>query len=673
VIPPTAGCEEPNPLFEQAGKHLYPILQGKVCGVDKTLRVGVSAMGFGGINAHVTLESASHPSDKQIPTLKEQTLLVSNQRTEVFVLGAPDLKTLLAEITRAKEIVAPLSLGDLTDWAAHLGNKLNGLPIWRAAVVAGTPEGLVEALGAVESILQTRPPVDGALITSPQKDWCVGHNVRRTRVGFLFPGQGSQQVNMGRVLAERYAWARERVELADRCVIERGGSALSALIFRELDRASGGEEIEHWRQQLANTEIAQPAIALASLLYAHHLQGLGLKPHVVAGHSLGELTAFHQAGAFETALLKLVTLRGQAMAAKSSQSPGAMASLSCSLSETDALLSQGLGYAVIANINGPRQIVIAGKEQTVLKLMARAESQGIASRRLAVSNAFHSYLVQEAAKQMGEKAPIPDKLGELTTCLFSNLVEGPVQPGLDLKPHFSSQIVSQVDFVRLVGQAHTECDFFIEAGPGRVLTDLVHDITGTTPCFPVASKPEADRDLNVLLAYAFTNGVDIHWPALYEGRLVRPFRSADQRVFIESPCERPLKGPNPLPASKTALPRPTDLLGGILDCTESELQAYLTRRHGFLAEVIRADMRYLRETPWREQETKLTSSSAERPAPHRKQQDAIGSILIDLVSQKTGYPRESITLEIRTYAAILSRSRAGNGVWGLLRMRWRLN
>src|SRR5918999_1100290 len=601
LIPPTAGCEEPNPLFEQAGKHLYPILQGKVCGVDKTLRAGVSAMGFGGINSHVTLESASPPSGKLTPALEEQTLLVSNQRTETFVLGAPDLKTLLAEITRAREIAAPLSLGDLTDWAAHLGGKLSGSPKWRAVVVAGTPEGLVEALGAIESTLQTRPPVDGALITSPQKDWCVGHNVRRTRVGFLFPGQGSQQVNMGRVLVQRYAWARERVKLADQCVIERGGSALSALIFRELDRASGAEEIEHWRQQLANTEIAQPAIALTSLLYAHHLQDLGLKPHVVAGHSLGELTAFHQAGAFdETALLKLVTLRGQAMAAKSSQSPGAMASLSCSLSETDALLSQGLGYAVIANINGPRQIVIAGKDQTVLKLMAMAESQGIASRRLAVSNAFHSYLVQEAAMQIGEKAPIPDKLGELTTCLFSNLVEGPVQPGLDLKSHFSSQIVNSINFVRLVGQAHTECDFFIELGPGRVLTDLVHDITGTTPCFPVASKPEADRDLNVLLAYAFTNGVDIHWPALYEGRLVRPFRSADQWVFIESPCERPLKGPDPLPVSKTALPLLSDLLGGVLDCTESELQAYLTRRHGFLAEVIRADMRSLGETPWRE-------------------------------------------------------------------------
>ena len=93
------------------------------------------------------------------------------------------------------------------------------------------------------------------------------------------------------------------------------------------------------------------------------------------------------------------------MAAKSSQSFGVMASLSCSLSETDALLSQGLGYAVIANINGPRQIVIAGKEQTVLKLMAMAESQGIASRRLAVSNAFHSYLVQEAAKQHRRKGP----------------------------------------------------------------------------------------------------------------------------------------------------------------------------------------------------------------------------------------------------------------------------
>ncbi len=662
VIPPTAGCEEPNAVFENAGKNLYPVLQGKVWDPAKAVRAGVSAMGFGGINSHVTLESAGHPSDKLAPALEERTLLVSNQKTEIFVFGASSLSELFGEISQAKAVTAPLSLGDLTDWAAHLGNKISGSPRWRVAVVAGTPEGLVEHLRAIESALRARPPADGELITSPQKDWCVGHNVSRTRVGFLFPGQGSQQVNMGRVLVERYAWARELVELADCCVAQAGGARLSELIFREMDRASGPQEIEVWKQELANTEIAQPAITLISLLYAHFLQNLGLIPAAVAGHSLGELTAFHLAGAFdEVALLELVTLRGQAMAAKPHR-PGAMASLSCSLSEIEGLLREGSGHVVVANINSPKQVVISGEEQAVLEIMAIAESREITSRRLAVSNAFHSHLVEAAATQIRERARLPDQLGTLSTHLFSSLVKGPVQPGIDLKRHFSSQIVSPVNFVHLVSEMQKACDFFVEVGPGLVLTSLVHDIAGSGhPCFPVVSRRTADRDLNTLLAYAFASGIEICWAILYEGRLVRPFIRADQRVFIENPCERPLKGANSLAIPKTSLP--LDLFN-TLNCSESELQAYLTKRHEFLAEVIRADMKYLSRPFNQEQKdgfqdilsnleeaavalrTLEPASLKARPV-NPEQKDRFEEILIDLAFQRTGYPRESITLEMR--------------------------
>ena len=123
---------------------------------------------------------------------------------------------------------------------------------------------------------------------------------------------------------------------------------------------------------LARTEIAQPAICLASLLHARYLAHLGLQPQVVGGHSLGELTAFHLAGAFdEETLIKLAALRGRAMAARRKRSlAGAMASLACSRTEAETLIRGIPGYVVVANINSPRQTVVSGEEEAVREVMS---------------------------------------------------------------------------------------------------------------------------------------------------------------------------------------------------------------------------------------------------------------------------------------------------------------
>src|SRR5205823_14129630 len=114
----------------------------------------------------------------------------------------------------------------------------------------------------------------------------------------------------------------------------------------------------------ARTEIAQPAVCLMSALFARHLAELGLSPTLVGGHSLGELTAFHAAGAFDAeALLKLAAVRGKVLAAPPDR-PGAMASLACGAAEAEALL-RGVPGVVVANLNGPGQTVISGEEAAV--------------------------------------------------------------------------------------------------------------------------------------------------------------------------------------------------------------------------------------------------------------------------------------------------------------------
>lgn len=547
ILPPTAGCLQPNKSFDTAARVLYPILLGKIEEPTKTLRVGVSAMGFGGINSHVTIESGDAPSSKLAPALGERELLVSNQESEVFVFGAASIVELQNKVQALIQIAEQLSIGDIVDLAAHLGRQIpNAFPV-RAAVVAGTPETLAERLGELAVILRHNPPTEGKVRMNQQQDIWIGNRARKNRVGFLLPGQGSQQLLMARVLVERYAWARELVEQVDQLLVKANGEPISSMIFRPLDRASGSEEIDRWKRTLAETQVAQPAICLASVLYARYLATLGIRPSVVGGHSLGELTAFHLAGAFDEAnLIELAAIRGRAMMASAEQ-PGAMASLACTRQAAETFVERASGYVAIANINSPRQIVISGEEQAVLEVMQRVTEQGITTKRLQVSHAFHSQLMTTASKQLSQSEYIPEVLGETELPIISSLRGATVAKGLKLREHFSSQILTQVDFVRLVTQMQQACDLMIEVGPGGVLSGLVKDIIGSERvCLPVASKPNCDRNLNTVLASTFVHGVEVNWAALYNGRLVRPFRSASERLFIENPCERPFVSNNGL-------------------------------------------------------------------------------------------------------------------------------
>lgn len=538
VLPPTAGCKQPNKSFDTVARVLYPILLGKIEPPTKTLRVGVSAMGFGGINCHVTIESGDAPLQSLAPALEERALLVSNQESEVFVLGAASVFELLNKVQELIQIVEPLSLGDLVDLAAHLGKEFDGSPV-RAAVVAGTPDTVTDRLSALVALLRQNPPKEGEVRTNQQQDIWVGNCVHQNRLGFLMPGQGSQQLLMARVLVERYAWAREIVDRVDQWIDEAGGEPISSKLFRPLDRASASE-VEKWQHTLAETQVAQPAICLASILYARYLANLGIQPSVLGGHSLGELTAFHLAGAFDEAnLFKLATLRGRAMMASATQ-PGAMASLACTKQQAETLVNRASGYVVIANINSPRQIVVSGEEQAVLEVMQLAVEQGITAKRLRVSNAFHSRQMAVAAEQISKSKYVPQVLSETDLQIISSMHGAAVVSGINLRQHFSSQILAQVDFVRLVEQMQQACDLMIEVGPGSVLSGLVKDILGQeNACLPIASQPNCDRDLNVVLASTFVHGVEVNWTALYDGRLVRPFLPAIKRLFIENPCERP--------------------------------------------------------------------------------------------------------------------------------------
>ncbi|MGH7170975.1 MAG: type I polyketide synthase [Gemmataceae bacterium] len=674
VLPPTAGCTQPNPVFESTARTLYPIRQGRVAAPDGKLRIGVSAMGFGGINAHVTLESGDPPAPSLAPSVEERALLAAHQETEVFVLDADSVEELCNRLPDLADTAERLSQGELTDLAAHLTEALSESRRIRAAVIAANPDELAANLRALEQRLQEAPPDEGEIVSGPQREWWVSNAVSQDRIGFLCPGQGSQQLAMARILVERFPWARELAARADAWLAEVGSEPVTQLIFRRLDRAADADELQEWNRALARTEIAQPAIGLASLLHARYLARLGVHPSIVGGHSLGELTAFHLAGAFdEETLIKLAALRGRAMATSDDSQTGAMVSLACSREEAESLLRGLLGYAVVANINSPRQTVVSGEEDTVRQVMSRAEARGIVARRLPVSNAFHSRLVAAAADKLRDAAPLPEIPEALKCRLVSSMTGRPVEPTVNLREHFATQVTTKVDFVGTAAAMAAECDQLIEVGPGRVLSGLVTDILDSEGpvCMPVAGQPDADRDLNLVLARAFALGVDVNWSALYEGRLVRDFVPPQERVFIDNPCERdfPKLPFEPLPASGAGA-----LESFLVENTgyePDELREYLARRQGFLANIVQADIHSLngslmklpQEHPAQpfvpmprlrtvaalpeKAEPKVVAVPPPVPSAPAAPEAELEDLLLDLAAKRTGFAKDTITMEVR--------------------------
>lgn len=288
------------------------------------------------------------------------------------------------------------------------------------------------------------------------------------KMAFLYPGQGSQKAGMGSDLLEANPELYERyLSRADE---------ISGLPIRQLS-------LEGPQESLTETNVAQPAIFALSLAVAEIARENGLQPDFVAGHSLGEYTAAVAAGAlsFEDGL-RLVSLRGRLMAEAQSAQPGTMAAVvGLDAERVTALCEEAsaAGHVAPANFNTPTQIVVSGEEAAVARAMELAAEAGADKVvQLQVGAAFHSRLMEDAQRRMGEElervtwtdAQVP---------LASNASGGLVQAADEVREALLAQIASPVRWVECVRALDDAgCSTYLELGPGRVLSGLVKQILG---------------------------------------------------------------------------------------------------------------------------------------------------------------------------------------------------
>ena len=305
------------------------------------------------------------------------------------------------------------------------------------------------------------------------------------KIAFLFPGQGSQAVGMGKDIYESYAEAKNIYDTADEVL----GKSITTLCFE------GPEE------DLKQTVNTQPCIVTTSIALMETLRSeLNIVPDYTAGHSLGEYCAMFTAGvmSLETTL-KLIQKRADLMGATKG---GSMAAI---LNASEEVLKAGLeegrkvGYVDVANYNSPAQVVITGDENAVKAAGDYMLANGV--RRvvpLAVSGAFHSKFMQEAGNVFAEFIEDAD-LNDSSIPVITNVDAELTTSAEDFREKMPKQIYSSVHWTQTIQKMVEEgVDTFIEIGPGKVLAGLNKKIAPEATVYNVFDKTSLESTVAAL-------------------------------------------------------------------------------------------------------------------------------------------------------------------------------
>ena len=498
ILPPTLNATPPNPNIDFASSPFYPVHEAQEWtrrnGTPR--RAGVSAYGFGGTNFHLVLEEHVPGMLTQRPKVFAGVAVQRNGEASgqgqdvnsatsvpstshntppapvrgILALGANspgELKNKLDEVTARAE--AGWTPSRVLPQAVDIRAKE------RLVIDFGDHDELIDRLHKARKVMSFDTPQ--AWKAMEAQGIFRGRGSKPGKLAFLFPGQGSQYINMGRELAAVSPTVQRTLDEADAIMQPILGRPLSTYLFVD---SNDPNAVSQANFDLMQTEITQPAMLTLDEAIRRLLADYGFQPDMVMGHSLGEYGALVAAGVLPFAeALEAAAGRGREMARVKMDDNGWMAAVLAPYEVVEATLQEVEGYVVPANINSNSQSVIGGESKAVEAVIKLFQERGYQAMQLPVSHAFHTRIVAPASaplrKMLDRMHITPPQLP-----LVAN-VTGDFYPANEneIKDLLEKQIASPVQWVKGLQTMYAAgVRAFVEVGPKRALRGFVKDVFG---------------------------------------------------------------------------------------------------------------------------------------------------------------------------------------------------
>ena len=555
VQPPSLKIRRPLEILadSQSPFHVEETARPWVAKPGHPRRAAVSSFGFGGSNFHAVLE------ENQSSRSEADWLGVS----DLIAFSADDASQLMHSIrdfqNRWHEAESEESHHAL---ARETRRSFQSASQHRLVITLHENSNATELLSQALQQLEREAEPRWHLPVGIDRD----HGAPRGPLAVIFPGQGSQRVDMGRHEACRFPEMIHTVDKAEASFWNsHEDSGLSSRIWPV---RSWSAALTQQESRLRQTEVAQPAIGAISLGLYRVLETLGVRGELFAGHSYGELTALAASGRIvDTDFHQLSNFRGQLMAEAGGMDAGTMLAVHLPLEELERLVSENWPDLVVANRNAPEQAVLSGGSDSIEAARVLLEKRGVRCTPLPVAAAFHSTRVSSAAQPFGEILQ-KVRFNSSTSPVFANSSATPYPADeTGCRSLLANQIARPVLFKEMIEAMLAQgTDTFIEVGPGKVLSGLVKAIaTDRNPQVRVQSTCGTESDCRTLaraVALIAVRGYAVqlgNWKPLQQKVTVE---GKGPVVWLRGANLRPGEGlansqPRPVPAAPAHLPAPT--------------------------------------------------------------------------------------------------------------------